>query len=118
LQGHGEWTNFRLQGVSRHYFVGLQLSLFAYQKNMSRPHKRSANDSIGKGDDMKKLLITGFAPCFMGLAMPSFASLRQDQAQQDQMKNDDAMKKDATGLSGNMIREPQCHQGRQWSLRK
>ena len=67
---------------------------------------------------MKKLLITGIALCFMGLAVPSFAVPRQDQAQQDQMKNDDAVKKAATGLSGNMIREPQCHQGRQWSLLK
>ena len=43
---------------------------------------------------MKKLLITGFALCFMGLAIPSFGAPRQGQAQQDQMKKDDAMKKD------------------------
>jgi pentapeptide MXKDX repeat protein len=66
----------------------------AYQRNMSRSYKRSANYSIGQGEDMKKLLITGFALCFMGAAIPSFASPRQDQTQQDQMKKDDAMKKD------------------------
>jgi pentapeptide MXKDX repeat protein len=43
---------------------------------------------------MKKLLITGFAFCVMGLAVPSFAASRQDQTQRDQMKKDDAMKKD------------------------
>ena len=43
---------------------------------------------------MKKLDITWFALCFMGLAMPGFAAPRQDQTQQDQMKKDDAMKKD------------------------
>jgi len=43
---------------------------------------------------MKKLLITGIALCFMGLAVPSFATPGQDQTQQDQMKKDDAMKKD------------------------
>ena len=42
---------------------------------------------------MKKLLITGVALCFMGLAVPSFATPGQDQTQQDQMKKDDGMKK-------------------------
>jgi pentapeptide MXKDX repeat protein len=49
---------------------------------------------IGDGENMKKVLITGLALCFMGLAVPSYSASRQDQMQQDQMKKDDAMKKD------------------------
>jgi len=67
----------------------------AYQTKVPRPNARSKQTiPIGEGKDMKKLLITGIALCFMGLAVPSFAAGRQDQTQQDQMKKDDAMKKD------------------------
>src|SRR5712672_2038159 len=79
------------------------------QTKVPRPNARSKQTiPIGEGKDMKKLLITGIALCFMGLAVPSFAAGRQDQTQQDQtqqdqtqqdqtqqdqMKKDDAMKK-------------------------
>src|SRR4029077_20596210 len=49
---------------------------------------------IGEGEEMKKLFITGFALCFMGLAAPSFAAARQPQNQQDQLQKDDSMKQD------------------------
>ena len=48
--------------------------------------ERSEKNSNGEGEDMKKLLITGIALCFMGFAVPSFAAPQQDQTQQDQMK--------------------------------
>lgn len=67
----------------------------AYQTKVPRPNARSKQTiPIGEGKDMKKLLITGIALCFMGLAVPSFAAGRQDQTQQDQMKKDDGMKHD------------------------
>jgi pentapeptide MXKDX repeat protein len=72
----------------------------AYQTEVPRPNARSKQTiSTGEGKDMKKLLITGIALCFMGLAVPSFAAARQDQTQQDQtqqdqMKKDDGMKHD------------------------
>jgi len=47
---------------------------------------------MGDRKDMKKLIITGIALCFMGLATPSFAAARQEQTQQDQRKHDDMNK--------------------------
>ena len=45
---------------------------------------------------MKKLLATGMALCFLGIAVPSFAAPQQAQTtQQDQMKKDDGMTKDS-----------------------
>src|SRR4029077_5280684 len=55
---------------------------------------------IGEGEEMKKLFITVFALCFMGLAAPSFAAARQAQNQQDQIQKDDSMKHDDMSKDG------------------
>ena len=54
---------------------------------------------------MKKLFITGFALCFMGLAAPGFAAARQAQSQQDQMQKDDSMKHDDTMKPDNGMKQ-------------